>query len=124
MMTSIKSKLSIHGLALPVFLGWTEEERQKQQTVLLEMEIKFAAPPKACESDLLDDTYCYDRLIQSLQKQISTTPFRLIEHLACVIYQLAKTFFPQDARVTVGITKHPDIKGLTGGASFSYGDDA
>ena len=54
-MNIINSSLCICGLELQVFLGWPQEERQTQQVVLLDMTIVFPTPPKACETDNLED---------------------------------------------------------------------
>ena len=66
--------------------------------------------------------YCYDALTKLIQKQIALKSYRLIEHLGCEIYNIAKAFFSSHDKIAVKIIKHPDIPGLTGGASFSYGD--
>lgn len=119
----INSRLLIRGVELCVFLGWPEEERIDEQVVLLDMEIQLATPPSACVTDELQDTFCYADIITEVHKQIGTRVFKLIEHLCYEIYQLVKPRLPADAKLSVHITKHPKIQGLTGGVRFSYEDE-
>jgi 7,8-dihydroneopterin aldolase/epimerase/oxygenase len=116
--------LAIHGLQLPVFIGWTEKERLESQIILIDIEIRFAKPPAACQTDELSHTLCYADLITHLQTQIGNKPFHLIEHLTYEIYQLIKNKLSQEARAKVTVHKHPSIVGLSGGVSFTYGDHA
>ena len=116
------STLLIRGLELSVYLGWPEDERQAPQTVYLDIEIGFKDAPKACLTDNLDDTFCYAILINHLKETISTKKFRLIEYLGHEIHQFIQSQLSTFSRVTVRITKHPEIPGLTGGVCFSYGD--
>ena len=121
-MTFIKTKLEIHQLELYVFLGWSEEERSQPQNVWLDLQVLLRSVPKACETDLLDDTYCYHQLSDLIVQQISDKKYRLIEHLSYDIYHIAKTFFKNTASLEVRITKKPDISYPNAGIAFSYGD--
>ena len=116
------SRLSLHELELSVFLGWPDEENAQLQRVLLDIDIHFSAPPAACLSDDLKDTFSYDTLIEYIQKNTATKKFRLLEHLGFAIHQLIKTFISQDTSVNVSVKKHPAIAALKGGASFYFGD--
>ncbi|RDI41345.1 dihydroneopterin aldolase [Aquicella lusitana] len=120
--TAITS-LQIRQLELRVHLGWPDIERQHEQTVLLDADIFFPAPPKACTTDHLDDTLCYSALINALREYLQTRKFHLIEHLTHEIYQLIRSHLPVKSHLTVRVTKHPEIQGLTGGIQFSYSDD-
>lgn len=111
--------LSINGFELPVYLGWPEAERQQIQTVRIDLTIQFAAPPKACETDQLQDTFCYDELLEQLRVKIADRPFRLLEHLTSEIYKIIKPELPKDAKLTVNALKWPPIIGLTGGVAFT-----
>jgi len=112
--------LKINDLELSVNLGWPEEERATQQIVMVSLEIFFNTPPKACLSDQLSDTFCYDDLIQHLTHQLAQKQFRLIEHLAHEIYLQVKKIV--NHQVIVHLNKKPNIAGLMGGVCFSYGD--
>ncbi len=116
------STLQIRGLELCVHLGWPVDEILKKQVVLLDVHIIFAQPPTGCQSDHLSDTYCYSELIKNIRQFTETKEFHLIEFLSRELFQFIKTRLPQDARMSVRITKHPKIPGLTQGVCFSYGE--
>lgn len=122
-MTTPASAMLIKGLKLDVSLGWPEKERRQKQTVLADIDIRFAAPPAACESDQLADTFCYSDLIIKIQKETGEKNYRLIEHLSGDIHRMIKPMLSDKSKVIVRILKHPHIEGLTGGVQFSYGDD-
>ena len=119
-----KSVLFIKGFTLNVNLGWRKEERKAEQPVLMDLDIHFPAPPKACETDALKDTCCYAELTQTLREYVCQKHFSLVEHLALAIYEKARLYLPEPARIVVRITKYPKIEGSTGGVCFQYGDDA
>jgi dihydroneopterin aldolase len=120
--TAVTSSLSLNGLQLSVFLGVYPEERLQKQTVSLDSHIRFPEPPKACESDLLEETYCYDKLIKSLKSNLENRKFQLIEHLAQELHVLLKSYFPPFSAISIRVTKKPAISELTQGVTFEYGD--
>jgi len=118
------SYLSIRNLELNINLGWRLKERRQEQAVLLDIDIYFAKPPKATETDQLEDTICYATLIEAIRENLGEKKYKLVEHLSYDIYQFIKIRLPQKARVMVHVTKHPQIKRLSGGVCFHYGDKA
>jgi len=118
----IFSTLLIKQLELSVNLGWRSAERRQEQPVLVDIHIEFPKPPSACESDNLDDTICYAKLVNELREKIIVKHYRLVEHLGLDIYQITKTHLPLLSKVIVHVTKYPKLDGLTGGVCFSYGD--
>lgn len=112
--------LSINGFELPVHLGWPDAEREQAQTVRIDLEVEFAAPLKACETDQLQDTFCYDKLLMHLHDKMSERQFRLVEYLAAEIHRIVKPLLPTDCFLTVHVLKFPAISGLTGGVRFSF----
>lgn len=121
-MNQLQSSLYINGFELHVHLGLSDEERAQPQTVVLDIQLKFSEPPKACATDQLEDTYCYSTLTQWIAKQLQEKQFHLLEHLAHEIYQLIKNHISDQTQIQLCITKFPPIAGLTGGASFAFGD--
>lgn len=121
-MTSHYSQLQIRQVDLQLNLGWRSKERAQEQGILLDIDIHFPTAPAACETDHLDNTVCYDQLIQTIREQLGDKPFRLIEHLARDIYLIVKTALPENATTVIHITKFPKVTGLIGGVCFSYGD--
>lgn len=114
--------IKLNGLELSVNLGWPQGERVKQQIVTLDATIYFAKAPLACTSDNLDDTVCYDKLVEKIKSYLIARNFRLLEHLGHELHQIIKTNFPADTRVKINVTKKPAILNLTGGVTFCYSD--
>lgn len=119
-MTKQIASLLINNLELSVHLGWPEKERAKKQIVQVSIEFFFTKPPKACVSDDLADTFCYDDLIKKLKEKTSQKQFYLIEHLAHEIYAQIKQLISMN--IMIHLTKKPKISGLRNGVCFSYGD--
>ncbi len=115
--------LQIQDLALLLRLGWTAEERETPQLITLAITILFNQPPTACQTDELQDTDCYDTLIQTILAEFHQQPFKLIEQVAASIHHFIKKNLKQEACVTVNLTKKPVIAGFTGKVCFSYGDN-
>lgn len=122
--TAATSSLSLNGLRLSVFLGVYPEERLQKQAVTIDSQIRFSVPPSACQSDRLEDTYCYDKIITHLKANLENRKFQLIEHLTKELYGLMKSYFPPLATVSIRVTKQPGIPELTQGVTFEYGDEA
>lgn len=116
----ISTSLQIHGLELPVLLGWSEIERIDAQIILLDIKIKFLTPPAACQTDELADTICYDGLIEKIKQYLKKRTYRLVEYLAKDIFTLIKTNIASLESLTICITKHPKISGLNGNICFTY----
>lgn len=112
--------LAINGLELDVFLGWPDEERLQKQKVWLDVKMRFAAALKACVSDDLNDTVCYQHLIHDLREHLIDKKFKLVEHLTHEIYRFIETNVPKDTAIFVTLTKQPQITGL-GNVTYHYG---
>ena len=121
-MTKTTSSLLINSLELRVNLGWLAQERKRQQTIFLTIEVRYGHTPNACHTDNLEDTVCYDKLVSTIKEKIAKRHFSLIEKLTCDIYDLTQPLLPEKSLLKVSLLKYPNIKGLTGGVQFSYGD--
>lgn len=113
------STLSLNSVELSVNLGWPKEERARKQVVKLDVTIHFMDSPKACDSDDIADTYCYREMIETLRDKLSGKHFHLIEHLTQEVHRTLKSMLPENSRIHVSLTKHPQIQGL-GGVTFHY----
>jgi FolB domain-containing protein len=111
--------LTINQLELSVFLGWPQDERLQTQIVSVDIHLNLSEPPTACITDNLSDTFCYSWLTDQIKEAVSHKPFRLIEHLAHYIHQIASQRLQTASMISVVITKKPQIDGLQGGVSFS-----
>ncbi|HEX2549780.1 MAG TPA: dihydroneopterin aldolase [Gammaproteobacteria bacterium] len=116
------TKLNLHQLEIPVTLGWSAEERFHPQIILLNLEIIFAKPPKACLSDELTDTFCYHELSQLIGQHITKKEYRLIELLTRDIYEITKKFFVAESSVKISLTKKPKLPFENHGVTFTFGD--
>lgn len=113
--------LAINNLELNIHLGWPDEERLQKQTVWLDVKMQFHAAPKACASDQLDDTVCYQQLIGNLRQHLAEKQFRLVEHLTHDIYDFIQAAAPKETKISVVLTKQPkQIQGL-GNVTYHYG---
>ena len=98
-----RDSIEIRGLRVPTHVGWTDEERSKQQTVSIDLTL-HADLSKAGLSDELADTIDYDTLIREIDGLVRASKTRLIEHLAEEIATLISRFRVVE-RVTVEISK-------------------
>lgn len=104
-------------------LGWTEAERQQTQPVDLAVHLRFPQAPKACDSEQLDETICYDSLVSFIKTLCAEQSFQLIERLGAWLYNNIKHFLGSDVDVWLQVTKvYPPISDLSRGVSFTYGD--
>jgi dihydroneopterin aldolase len=120
----LETSLTIKKLEFFLNLGWGKEERAEKQSVFIDIHLLFSTPPKACETDELNDTLCYDTLIQKLKNEMQSKEFRLIEHTAHDIYHFIQSNLHSEnkLKIQIFITKFPPIFGLTEGVCFQYGD--
>ena len=117
-LNNISSNLQLNNIALSVYLGWSERERSKKQSIMLNVTLYFPEPPKACFTDHLDDTCDYDNLIQHIAEKTEMQSFHLIEHLSAHLYQIINAAFPNNKGISISVMKKPAIKKLTGGVVF------
>lgn len=120
-MSLLVSRLSVRQIELWVYLGWPKTERQEKQRILLDIDFTFSNPPKACETDQLDETICYAEVIEKLEKYLQNKEYKLLEHLGKSIYDFIKSLYPT-ASFLIHVTKFPAISNLLNGACFTYGD--
>jgi len=114
--------LQISALELSLHLGWPEEERKTPQQVFLDIDIHYPEAPKACQSDQLGDTVCYDLLVKAVKEKTAACRYHLVEHACHEIYHLVRLLLPKESSLRIRLLKYPKIADLTGGVYFSYGD--
>jgi dihydroneopterin aldolase len=116
---SIICNLTINQLELSVFLGWPQDERSSTQIVSVDIQVSLGDAPLACQTDDLNDSFCYSWLTDQIKTAVTNKPFRLIEHLAHSIHQITRDLIPTAIMITATVTKKPQIVGLKGGVSFT-----
>jgi dihydroneopterin aldolase len=117
------SLLEFKGARLEVRLGCGAEERARPQAVDLDVAVRFAELPPACESDKLSDTVCYADLIAAARAHVAGREFHLVEKLAYELAAVMRPLVPAGSELWLRVTKlRPPVDGLSGGVSFSLGD--
>ncbi|HKC50791.1 MAG TPA: dihydroneopterin aldolase [Myxococcota bacterium] len=117
------SLLEFRGARLAVRLGCGPAERASPQAVDLDVAVRFADLPPACESDKLKDTVCYADLIAAARARVAGREFHLVEHLAHELLGALRPLVPPGAELWLRVTKlRPPVPDLAGGVAFSLGD--
>lgn len=117
-----KTSMTLNNLELNATLGWPDIERAQPQKIIIDINIQFVTPPKACITDTLEDTVCYDTLVKIVKNIVSSKEFHLLEHLGYEIYRGIKESITQPTNIGLYVKKQPPIPELTGGAAFYFGD--
>lgn len=104
-------------------VGNTVAERSKPQAIELSLAISFRRKPSACTSDMLEETVCYDNLVQVARKRCGLQTYKLIECLCFDLFCDIKRLLPRGVLLWVSITKvRPPVPELRNGVSFAIGD--
>lgn len=116
------SILSLNAITLPVCLGVSEEERQNNQNVRIDIQIYMDTPIDACTTDDIVDTFCYDEMLQIVENTCQSQEFHLIEHLCYKIHiSVKKVVHNHGVRIKVQKT-YPPLAHKLESASFEYSD--
>lgn len=117
------STLTLRGLRVSAYVGWSEAERLSPQPIDIDICIQFAEPPPACRSDELAHTVCYAELSNIIKTCAANQQFKLIERMAYKLLREIKIRLPAGSLGWIRITKlQIPIPDVHGNASFSYGD--
>jgi dihydroneopterin aldolase len=114
--------LSLNKITVPVHLGVSDEERETPQNITVSIEIGMDEPLRACETDAISDTFCYDTMLQLVEKTCQAKPYHLIEHLCYMVYiSVKKVAHNKDIRITVH-KQYAPLSHKLESASFVFGD--
>lgn len=117
------AEMSLHGVALQVNLGWTDEERGTPQPVAVDFTVRYAEKPAACTTDDLRAAVDYAALARTTRRLVAGQSYRLVEHLAQAIYTGLRADLPPGATLRVCVAKlHPPMRDVSGAATFACGD--
>lgn len=83
--------LKIVSKEIPLHVGCYEEEKNRTTPVQVTIELKPESC-LACQTDQLQDTICYDQLIQFLNQQCFQKTYQLIEFACNDIFQTVRKF--------------------------------
>jgi len=102
-----KATICIDSLETDVYIGASEEEKSCKQKIKWFISISFYDKPKACHNDFLEDTLCYDHIVNMICEVSRMKKYNLLEHLVATAYEKIKN---KEASVLVRASKV--IKGL------------
>lgn len=99
--------MQIEGINLPAFIGVNNDEKQKIQTLLVQIIVHFKKLPDACASDNINDTICYSTLSNNIYNTFAQKHFNLIETLTKEIHNyLSSAYLNKNVTFTVSTTKY------------------
>ena len=99
-------KIMVKGLRLFAYHGVNEEEKQNGQDFVIDL-TAYADLSSACESDRLDDTVNYAKMIKTVRHVFTAEKYDLIEKCAGVIADAVLDEYPAVNEITVKVMK-PD----------------
>jgi dihydroneopterin aldolase len=102
-------RIELRGLELHGFHGVLEEERERGQrfVVDLELDLDSASAARAAESDRIEDAVDYRDVVETVRQVSDAHAYRLLEALASVLAETLVGRFPL-TRVQVRVRK-PDV---------------
>lgn len=103
-------RIFIRGMQLPMFLGVTDEERDRPQMVELSLEIEFPLE-RAAASDDVHHTIDYGAVVERIRDVVAPRRFRLVEMAARTICDLVITEFGA-GRCVVDLAKIDRLPGV------------
>jgi dihydroneopterin aldolase len=121
------SSLTLQGLLCEARLGCTADERAACQGVSFDVTVRFAATPagypRGCVTDELTDTACYAEISSVIRQVCARGEYRLIEKLGFDAFVAVRERLAPDTKLWIRAKKlRPPVEGLSGGASFCFGD--
>jgi 7,8-dihydroneopterin aldolase/epimerase/oxygenase len=106
-----------------VRLGCSEAERSHLQEVRVSLEIAFERVPQASISDRLEETVCYARLTDLLERYAKDREFATVEKLGFDFFRQLKDYILGPHQLTLHLHKvKPPIPNLQGGVVFTLRD--
>ena len=101
----MKYELKIIGHRNMAFLGLYEYEQRSKREIIINIIITFDTLPTACISDNIEDTICYDSIINIIDEILSSMHFKLIEHITHYIYNKLSIYLKNYANLSVEVIK-------------------
>lgn len=121
-MHTLQTSLELQDLRFKILIGCNEDEKILQQEIQIDIKISFEVLPLGCQTDALNDTLCYDKIVGLIRNVCNLRHYHLIEHLGWQIYSQIKENY--NHKTLIKITKlNPPITELKGGAVFTIEDN-
>ena len=114
-------ELKITGHKTMAYLGLYEHEQRSKREIIINITISFLSPPIACITDEIDDTFCYDSIIRTIDDTLSSKRFKLIEHITQCLYNELSNRIQNQAKLSIEVIK-PSPNDKIAYSSFSIID--
>lgn len=114
--------LEFPSFTLPLYLGVRKEEKLKKQPVSFIIKLCFSSMPKGCTTDNIEDTFCYEKIINDLSLLLLDKEYCLLESLALESYLFLKQKLSDDRLIFITVKKKLEKGFINGDASYSCGD--
>lgn len=79
-------QLDINGYVTYFVLGCNKEEKLDKRKVLIDISLRFKDSQISCKTDKLEDTICYNSLLQFIESKLNGMEFNLIEKATQFVY--------------------------------------
>ncbi|MDB2414796.1 dihydroneopterin aldolase [Rickettsiales bacterium] len=118
-----RSVISTNKLRLKMNIGVGEDERKTPQDMDISFKFFYKNPPKACQSDDINDTICYDNVIKIIKNCCCNKTYKLLEYTAYQLYKAIREETAEDIKIWIRVEKcNPPIDEVMGSTSFEYCD--
>jgi dihydroneopterin aldolase len=113
------TRLEVRDLSVPVRLGCSAEERAVPQEARFSLTLELPRPPRACQTDRLEDTICYATICDAIRAVATSGEFATVERLGAAALERLRAALPPDVRARLRVHKvRPPVEDLLGGAIF------
>ena len=85
-------KIFLHGMKADMLIGVYDWERQKKQTLILDLDIVL--PANSHQDDIIEHTIHYGEVCQLIRQELADCDFKLLESLAEFVAQLVFEHYP------------------------------
>ena len=97
-------KIIIKGLKLFAYHGVNPEEKENGQDFIFDIEI-FANLHRACESDNVEDTVSYAKVVKTVRRVFTERKYDLLEKCAQVVADAILDEYPQVEKADITLKK-------------------
>lgn len=124
MQSKYPSIVSLNDMKVSMSIGLSDDERSEKQDIILSFKLFYTTPPKACETDEIEDTNCYYKIYQIADNYCSNNSVKLLEYLCYQLYKLIRNVTDDDIKIWVKAEKcRPPIDNFAGTSSFEFSDN-
>ena len=97
-------KITIKGLRLFAYHGVNPEEKENGQNFIIDFDY-FLDAKKACESDCVDDTVSYAKVVKTIRRVFTSKSYDLIEAAAQAVCLAVLSEYPTITKTEITLKK-------------------